>query len=530
MTGLWLAALLAGCAPKAPQRDKAVRPALTTAETLRAALAPRRRAILFGVEQYADPAFPPLRHAEEDAAAIAALLENPEQGGFDEVFVYRGADRATIARALQQARADLAREDTLVVYFSGHGTADSAGSRYLLAADSQARDLPGTALELTALQDFFSALAPAQKALIVDACFSGDGKSSRPPDAAPLSAADPLVSARAASMTPGEAHLFATSAGRPAREDDQLGHGVYTWYLLDALSWSFAEADRDQDGVVTAYEAHDHARGRTIARTGGVQVPEATFRIVGEGDLVLVGQPDARVRRSQALVYLYPPTGHDLHGATILVDGQEKGVLPGTVAVPAGVHSLRLLGADGTLLTSGAAELRGGQVYPADALARMVRGPSAAVSVEASAVYAPALMGGALHTGGAIRLEDRDNEGSRRGLLRAITLGAALDPARTRSSAWAELALGVQHDRRRFRYEATGALALQNLSPEDQTDALGWVFLTAGPQVGVGWVGSETWSLSLRLSAQAGYLDIDQDGAPSGFLAPRASIGGEWSF
>ena len=58
--------------------------AITTGEALRQALAPRRVALVVGVDHYDDPSFPALRHAVADADAIAALMSTKE-AGFDQV-------------------------------------------------------------------------------------------------------------------------------------------------------------------------------------------------------------------------------------------------------------------------------------------------------------------------------------------------------------------------------------------------------------------------------------------------------------
>ena len=281
-----LAALLVvGCVAPVV-REKGMVLSLATAAALEAALEPRRRAIVIGIDDYLSPAFPDLKHAVDDAEALADVLRADRGGAFDEVVALTTPEvttRESIVRALQEARSELRREDELVVYFSGHGTRVRDAERYvryLLASDSQPSDLDGTALDLVAVQAFFATLAPARKALVVDACFHGEGKSVVRPD--PFDGAPVLDDAlvpRATTMGPAEAHLFATSPGRPSLESDALGHGVYTNFLLEALTWGLDDADRDEDGVVTVWEAHDHARGRTIAYTNGAQVPEAAFRV-----------------------------------------------------------------------------------------------------------------------------------------------------------------------------------------------------------------------------------------------------------
>jgi len=510
-----IVALLAACLHTAPQRDRGVRPALSTAEALERTLAPQRRAILIGVERYDDPRFPPLQHAIADAQGLGAILGG-QDGGFDEVVVLEDASREEIFRALLRAREDLRREDVLVVYFSGHGLglAEEGWRRYLLPSDSRSRDLDGTAIELEALQSFFSALAPQRKALIVDACFSGDGKSVPSPQ--PGGETTPLLSLPPSALSGGESHLFATSAGRPSREDDRLGHGVYTWYLMDALTWSFSDADSDGDGVVTAYEAHDHARGRTMSHTGQVQVPEATFRIVGEGDLVLAGSRDAQREREQALIYLYTSAGQPLYGSRVVLDGRDRGALPGALAVPPGRHHLGLYASDGSPLAEGYLTLRSGQVYPADGLARMARGPSAAVGLSAAGVGAAPV--GGVGAGISARWARRDNSGDRRGMVSLVELGLAQG---ARASQWATVGLGVQQDHRRLRYRAGWSVGAVNVLPDSALP--GWLYAVSGPRIDLGVVLDEQWSVVLGGQLSAAWVDPVLGGQPS--LQPWAVVG-----
>lgn len=530
-----LLSLLVACAPKGV-RDRGARPMQTSVDQLNATLQPRRRAILVGVNDYTDPSFPPLRHARADAEALAALLQD-EQGGFDEVTLLTGVDLATTIAALQRARSELRREDELVVYFSGHGTRTDTGDRYLLLSDSRARDLPHTALSLTALQDFFASLPPARKALIVDACFNGEGKSA----ARRLAGALPPESLRAASMGPGEAHLFATSPGRPSRESDALGHGVYTHYMLEALSWSFSEADLDGDRVVSAYEAHDYARGRTMAFTDGVQVPEATFRIVGEGDLVLVGSPDERVRRDRALVYLYPLADSTMSGASLTIDGRDRGTLPGTVPVVRGRHHIGLYAPDGAAIAEGHAKLRGGRAYRADELARMVQGPSGSLSLQPVTQASAPLVGvlGEATRGGQLSVMRRVNSGTVRGLTGTLRLGAgrSMRAEDTRAVWWSGAAVGWQEDYRWLRYRAgwgiSGAFipaTAAAITPLQTPTEAGWLIGMTGPEVGAGVVLSEAWSVTGGVSTQGSWLDLSGDGQAA--LVPwwTGSVGVELSF
>src|SRR5262245_62621332 len=47
--------------------------------------------------------------------------------------------------------------------------------------------------------------------------------------------------------------FFATSANERSWEDNELGHGVFTWFLIKGLK---GEADRNKNNIVTAGELH----------------------------------------------------------------------------------------------------------------------------------------------------------------------------------------------------------------------------------------------------------------------------------
>lgn len=552
-----IALMLLACAAHGPAGDgihaRGLRPALSTAEALSQALAPQRHALLIGVDDYTDPAFTDLKHAVHDAEALAEVLGRRD-GGFDTVTALTDpADttRDAVFRALQAAQRSLRSEDVLVVYFSGHGTRLRDGERwrrFLVTSDSQSTHLDTTAIDLATLQAFFSDLAPQRKALIVDACFNGDGKSAvrQPGELAPE---DDAFVPPALTLGPGEAHLFATSPGRPSLEDDELGHGVYTWFLLEALSWGFAEADRDGDEVVTAWEAHDFARGRVLARTSALQVPEAQLRVVGEADVVLAGAPERRGARDRSLVYLYPRGDHALEGARLTVDGRERGALPGTVPIEPGRRHVALTGEDGAVLAEGYVVLQAGQVYRADDLARLVDGVEGGVTASAAAVTSPPLAAaiGAGAAGVELSAYKRMAEHPGRGQFVGAHLGVARSPGQegseeARGMGWVGAQVGYQSDWRRLRYRAGWSLSGIWIPPDRDRDTAadvdpllipeqaGWIFGATGPAVGAGWVLSSLLAVEANVRVEGALLDVEQTGAPALVPWVTAGVGAEANF
>lgn len=337
-------------------RNKGFSESRSTRETLEASFAPRRVALVVGNNRYDDPAFPPLKWAENDAAQVGAILEDDRYGGFDRVVYLMGQSKARRDRILSEMvslRNDLRRQDSLVVYVSTHGTMrlDTQGEPqlYLVAADTSPSDLRGSAIELGELQRFFSEIRAERKALVLDACYNGEGKSALQPTVRQRVARmdEAPVLSRKVRLGEAESHLFASTFGRPAREDDSLQHGVYTNHLLEALTWNQSDSDANSDGLVTAYEAHDYARAKTVEYTLGGQVPEAYFRVVGFNDLALVGSEAERKEADAGLIYNYGDESEDLDGATLLIDGREKGIFPGTFSVPAGRHRVKIVSPEG---------------------------------------------------------------------------------------------------------------------------------------------------------------------------------------
>jgi len=344
----WLAACLAGGRPKGGLEPL---PGVS-AEAVDAALGPRRLALLVGIDSFQDARWPALRHAAADASALGAALGAPELGDFDRVEVLAaeaGTPLADIRAALDRlAEANQSPADTLVVYFSTHGTLargpDGALARYLVASDTDQAHVPTSALPVRELLDDFERLPSRRKALVLASCHSGAGKSGLPAEVADelqgLKSGffvRPLEEISQASMV-----LSACAWGETAREDDALGHDIYTAFLLEALR----EGDTDRDGAVTASEAHARAMERTYYFSGGRQRPQAESSVLGADPIVLAGK---RARPGQPVLFSFLPS---LQGLRVEVDGRDKGELPARLVLEPGAHRvvLREAGAQGALV------------------------------------------------------------------------------------------------------------------------------------------------------------------------------------
>lgn len=551
---------LSGCAHPSHLVSKGLTNAITTKHELQELLRPRRLALLIGVDTYLDPSFPDLRYSGGDAAALAEVLSSPTGGGFEEVTVLTGPEDTTRVRILRELKLlsrRLGPEDILVVYFSGHGTLaqvdEDEGALFLLPSDATAADLSGSALELSSLRSFLGELPAQRKAMIVDACFNADGKSVVNPTvgSAARSAIKGTPQVRSGELGEGESYLFASSLGRPAFEDDELGRGVYTHYLLQSMTWARQQSDLDGDGVLTVWEAHDYARNRTRDHSGGVQVPEAAIRVVGNNDLILVGDPDERGERDRALIFSYEAP-QDLEGAVLVVNGRSKGVFPGTVPIAPGRQHIEVRGRDGKWMAGGYLEVEAGESISYADIALRTKEQKGFAGVRLLVGGGPAASWAPLWGQGFTQIElsysFRRAKSPARGFYGGASLSAGLSPSRVgyvnnhqipRPTVGAALELGWSYNKKRLRLRVGGSGRLTFLPilhdepmgtfPLNSSEA-GWLIGSIGPNVHVGIALNHQLSLVAGGSVQLSFLELTEGDGVNAHPFGLFSVGLEHSF
>jgi hypothetical protein len=362
------ALLVAACATPGQTEKGGLVKVSVDGKALDEAYRPRRFALVLGIDATDDTGFRPLRFATKDAQDVAAALSDPKLGHFDAVRLLTGPEHTTREAVVSELKALQALatrpDDVVVVYLSAHGTLarDERGvlRRYLVTKDTQLHQVATTGLSMETLKDAMEALPSHRRLLVLATCHSGSGKSLLPKDVeaelATLKAgfyAPPLEATSRAAMI-----LSASDWGEAAREDESLRNDIYTHFLVEALDGA---GDRNLDGAVTATEAHDYARRRTYAFTGGRQHPSAEILEVGADPIVLSG---AMSRLGNPELFSYSPR---LDGFTLKVDGDEKTELPGGAAVKPGKRSVELT-KGGVVLASETVTLEEGQRLELDSL------------------------------------------------------------------------------------------------------------------------------------------------------------------
>jgi uncharacterized caspase-like protein len=214
----------------------------------------RSLALVIGNEQYAD--FTRLRTPAADAQALAAVLDHDY--GF-EVTVLTNATRYQIVSALSQLRRTATEDDSVLIYYAGHGYLDDATSRgYWLPVDAE-RDNLANWLSTSDITDVLAGLQARHALILADSCFSGTLLRSDPTVA--LDERQSLLK----KLATHRSRSIMTSGGLEPVSDDGGGqHSIFAAALLGAL--------RDNRQALEAGRLFMQIRERVAA--GASQTPQ----------------------------------------------------------------------------------------------------------------------------------------------------------------------------------------------------------------------------------------------------------------
>jgi len=138
-------------------------------------------ALLIGVSDY--PAgLDPLPAAVNDVAALVRVLQDPDLGGFDLVKPLTNPDPQTMQYEIETLFAGRAKDDLVVLYFSGHGIKDESGNLYFATRITQNHAngelIKSSAVSARFVHDILDNSRAKRQAIILDCCFSGADRKS----------------------------------------------------------------------------------------------------------------------------------------------------------------------------------------------------------------------------------------------------------------------------------------------------------------------------------------------------------------
>lgn len=212
---------------------------------------PKLWLMLVGVNQYQDDGLPSLSYSTVDCQGLAeALIDASAQFTQTEVKIYH--DFAPQPPSLENIRASLRQIttaaqsfDTILFYFSGHGIVEpNTQQAFLCLADTQKSHLQNTALALQELLLLLGNSGAKNQLVWLDACHSG-GMTLKSTTIEPLLNATPKlveVLQQSATKSKGFYALLSCDTNQQSWEFPELGHGVFTYYLMKGLQGEAADS------------------------------------------------------------------------------------------------------------------------------------------------------------------------------------------------------------------------------------------------------------------------------------------------
>ncbi|WUJ50879.1 translation initiation factor IF-2 N-terminal domain-containing protein [Kribbella sp. NBC_00382] len=132
----------------------------------------RSRAVLIGTANYKDVGLPDLPGVTANLADLKRRLVDDRHGAFREVRTVLNP-RYTVEVGPVLAEEAVLAEDTLLVYYAGHGLVDEQGELYLGLTTSTSRHIHSSAMPFEHVRRAFLDSPAANRVLILDCCFSG---------------------------------------------------------------------------------------------------------------------------------------------------------------------------------------------------------------------------------------------------------------------------------------------------------------------------------------------------------------------
>ncbi|TCO55181.1 caspase family protein [Actinocrispum wychmicini] len=238
----------------------------------------RSRAVLVGVARYEDESLHDLPGVHANLQDFHQRLVDERDGAFSGRFcrvLTDPDDIATVGRLLADEAA--LAEDTLLVYFAGHGLLDHRGRLYLGLRRTSSKHVGVTALPFESVRDAILDSPADNRVLILDCCFSGRAIEAM---------GDPGSVVSGQIEIHGCYTLTSSPANQPSNAPTGARHTAFTGELLSLLT----------DGVPAAGEfiTLDQTYSHLVKALSARGLPKPQRRATGTVDRLALARNPAR--------------------------------------------------------------------------------------------------------------------------------------------------------------------------------------------------------------------------------------------
>jgi hypothetical protein len=235
-----------------------------------------RWALIIGIGSFSDKSIEPLRYTLSDAQSFQDALLDPKIGHFKAANVHSLMNDQATTKNIKIQLNWLARsagpDDMVVVYVATHGSSrevDTADVNYIITHDTEIGPgenpdpdtLYATALPMVDISNAIATRVKARRAAIfLDTCYSGNAAAKNVKLIAPGIANSAPSAATLDHIKQGAGRMVFAASGteEESLESDALKHGLFTYFLVEAL--------RTQGGTVPLSQIFDYTQKHVSER------------------------------------------------------------------------------------------------------------------------------------------------------------------------------------------------------------------------------------------------------------------------
>lgn len=234
-----------------------------------------------------DPGLVDLEGPRNDPGLLRDALSDAHVGLIpnDNVRLVIERTMAEVLQEIERFLADGTRDDTLILYYSGHGKLNHRNELFLCTRDTQSAFLKSTAIKASAVREMIDDSAASATVILLDCCHSGRFKSGGD------------MSSDLAGR--GTFVLASSRAGELANDTDVPNRASFFTHLL-VEGIRHGANDQDGDGIVTLNDIYDFVYGAVLDAGNRYPVPQKKFH--GDGHVALAKRSESAAEDHEELL------------------------------------------------------------------------------------------------------------------------------------------------------------------------------------------------------------------------------------
>lgn len=278
-------------------------------------------AVLVGVSKYQNPQISSLKFPSADAASLRDALTGAKLGRIPVDHVKLLTDDEATGDNIRASVSDFLAThvksgDSVIVSLAGHGVAKGVGldaKSYLLPCDVKGLSTPAldsSAVDLRALSQSLGKLPASQFILFIDACREDPtpGRGIKGNQLTDILSRSVQVFPEESKKPASSVTFFACSVGQRAYEDPEFKHGVFTYFILQAITEAALAAPPDgsiEMGRLAGYVSEQvDSWGKKASKSGDFEIDQSpdllAVNVAGPVTLMRVKRISSSLYKSSA--------------------------------------------------------------------------------------------------------------------------------------------------------------------------------------------------------------------------------------